>query len=207
MKTAIILSVLAFSLLLASCGNAVQPPRNDAAKPVPPAAQTGAAASPGQVSIRFDFQRMQKRASDQLAVWIEDAQGKHVRTLLTTKFTAGGGYQKRPEALPHWQKSFQPAANAAVLDAVTAATPQSGRISLVWDCRDQAGAAVAAGDYVYKVEANIEWGENRPLAGQGNGRPGRRPVRRRRGDQQRQSPAASRTGGFCSRFLAPRQRH
>ncbi|BBB90940.1 MAG TPA: DUF2271 domain-containing protein [Methylomusa anaerophila] len=158
MKTVGILSILALSLLLTACGDAVQPPRNEVPRPTPPAAaQIGAAASPGQVSIGFDFQRMHKRASDQLAVWIEDAQGKHVRTLLMTKFTAGGGYQKRPEAVPHWQKSFQPEANTGALDAVSSATPQSGRISLVWDCRDQAGAAVAPGVYVYKVEANIEW--------------------------------------------------
>lgn len=78
--------------------------------------------------------------------------------LLVTKFTASGGYQKRTAAVHNWQKSFQPATvNRDVLDAVSSATPQSGPISVTWDCRNQGGEIVPAGSYVYKVEANIEW--------------------------------------------------
>lgn len=118
----------------------------------PPAVQT-----PGKVTITFDYQRMRAIASDQMAVWIEDGYGMHVCTLLVTRFTAGGGYQTRAEAVPGWQKAFKPAANRDILDTVSAATPPSGPVSAVWDCLDQTGRPVPAGTYVYKVEANIKW--------------------------------------------------
>lgn len=162
MKIINILSVLAASMiLLAACGKADQPARSGPApeqefRPAVKAAAT--AKSPGNVTIRFDYQRIRQRASDQLAVWVEDAQGKHVRTLLVTKFTANDGYQKRAEAVPEWQKAFQPAsASRSALDAISSATPQSGPLAIVWDCLDQSGRAVPAGSYVYKVEANIKW--------------------------------------------------
>jgi hypothetical protein len=163
MKIVTLLSVLVVSTaLLAACGNANQPVRNGAVQEY--SSQTGVKSpapvgkTPGKVTINFDYQRMRKMASDQLAVWIEDTQGKHVRTLLVTRFTANGGYQKRAEAVPDWQKVFQPATTSQeVLDAVSSATPQSGPVAVMWDCLNQAGEAVPDGSYVYKVEANIEW--------------------------------------------------
>lgn len=127
--------------------------------PKTPQSQTAIAVkTPGKVEISFDFNRRSKIASDQLAVWIEDEQGRHVRTLLVTKFTASGGYHQRTEAVPDWQNVFRPEqASSAAIDSFTSATPKSGRISVNWDCLDQSGKAVIAGRYIYKVEANIEW--------------------------------------------------
>ncbi|QDR79885.1 DUF2271 domain-containing protein [Sporomusa termitida] len=158
-----LLLLLALSAaLLAACGNTNQPVRKGALQEYSPRAGTEAAApavqSPGQVTVSFDYQRQREIASDQLAVWIEDTQGRHIRTLLVTRFTANGGYQKRAETVPHWQQAFQPAgAGRQALDAVSSATPQSGPVSVIWDCRNQAGEAVPAGPYVYKAEANIKW--------------------------------------------------
>ncbi len=163
MKIAAVLLVLVLSTaLLAACSHAGQPVRNGSVQEY--SSQTGVnppapgSTTPGKVMIAFDYQRMRKLASDQLAVWIEDTQGQHVRTLLVTRFTAGGGYQQRAEALPDWQKVFQPAtASQKALDAVSSATPQSGPVAVIWDCRNQAGEAVPAAAYIYRVEANIEW--------------------------------------------------
>lgn len=159
-KTLSVLFII--SIALTACANTKQQVQSEA--PQEQLSQAGtkesayAGKTPGKVTISFDYQRMRKRASDQLAIWLEDAQGNHVRTLLVTKFTASGGYQKRAAAVPNWQSSFQPATvNRDVLDAVSSATPQSGPISVTWDCRNQGGDVVPAGSYIYKVEANIEW--------------------------------------------------
>lgn len=149
------------SIALTACGNTKQQmqsaPQEQSSQPRTKASAY-AGKTPGKVTISFDYQRIKKRASDQLAIWIEDPQGNHVRTLLVTKFTASGGYQKRAATVPNWQRSFQPGTvNRDVLDAISSATPQSGPISVTWDCRNQDGDVVPAGSYVYKVEANIQW--------------------------------------------------
>lgn len=158
----LLLLLVLSAALLAACGNTNQPVRNGSVQEYSSrtGAETAAPAvkSPGQVTVSFDYQRQRQRASDQLAVWIEDTQGRHIRTLLVTSFTANGGYQKRPEAVPRWQQAFEPAGTSRqVLDAISSATPESGPVAVKWDCRNQAGEAVPAGLYVYKAEANIEW--------------------------------------------------
>lgn len=50
----------------------------------------------GSVEIEFDFARMPTIASNQVAVWIEDQNGSHIKTLYVTDFTARRrGYEKR----------------------------------------------------------------------------------------------------------------
>lgn len=156
MRIGKILSVLFLIAVLLMAGSTVWKVTRSETAPHHPAAP--AVKTPGKVTITFDYQRMRTIASDQLAVWIEDAQGTHVRTLLVTRFTAGEGFQKRAEAVPDWQKAFQPATvSRDVLDAVSSATPPSGPVTVVWDCLDQTGKVVPAGTYAYKVEANIKW--------------------------------------------------
>ena len=41
------------------------------------------------------------------------------------------------------------------IDAVSGATPQAGKLSLVWDLKDAAGKAVPAGFYVYRIEGSL----------------------------------------------------
>lgn len=122
------------------------------------AAPAAGAPAVGTVTVAFDFAPIPSIASNQMAVWIEDSQGKFVKTLFVTRFTGKGGYERRPECLPLWRAAagLEGPPTAAV-DAVTGATPQPGRHSLVWDCTDREGKAVPAGKYVYKVEGTLFW--------------------------------------------------
>jgi hypothetical protein len=114
--------------------------------------------SPGSVTIGYELHRIQKMASNQLAVWIEDGSGTYVKTLYATRFTAEGGFRRRPQSLPEWVGvSNWENASSADVDAVSGATQKAGAAELVWDCTDRYGKPVAAGTYVYKIEGIISW--------------------------------------------------
>ncbi|MDD4311260.1 MAG: DUF2271 domain-containing protein, partial [Eubacteriales bacterium] len=100
------------------------------------------------VAITFDFQKQSGYATNQFAVWIEDADGNLVKTLYVTQFTANGGYEKRPDAIPAWVERSGIAKDNAQ-DATSGATPKSGLLRYVWDLTDEAGARVADGTYTY----------------------------------------------------------
>jgi hypothetical protein len=118
----------------------------------------GAAVWAQTVTISYTLYRIPRIASNQLAVWIEDADGRFVRTLFATDFMARRqGFRKRPQACPDWVKAAGVGRLApAEIDAVSGATQKAGSISLVWDCT-ASGKPVAAGVYFYKVEGNIFW--------------------------------------------------
>lgn len=120
------------------------------------ATKTNASVSP-RVEIAFVYQRQSGKASNQFAVWIEDATGKLVKTLYATRFTARGGWKRRPESLPLWVETqfFQSA--SADVDAFTGATPLGGDLVYTWDCKDSEGTAAPPGEYRYLVEANLRW--------------------------------------------------
>lgn len=110
----------------------------------------------GTVTLTYDLSRIPSTGSNQMAVWIEDSQGKFVKTLFVTWFTGKGGYEARPDCLPLWrQAAGVDGPPIAEVDAVTKATPQPGKHSLVWDCTDRAGKSVPAGKYIYKVEGTL----------------------------------------------------
>ncbi|MDT8901402.1 DUF2271 domain-containing protein [Anaeroselena agilis] len=114
--------------------------------------------APGAVTISYELQRMPTIASNQMAVWVEDSDGKYIKTLLVTRFTGRGGYERRPECLPLWRKAAGVGGPpTATVDAVTSATQQPGPHTLVWDCTDSAGRPVAPGSYAYKVEGTLFW--------------------------------------------------
>jgi hypothetical protein len=123
------------------------------------AGQAAFAQKNGTVTITYTLTRMSKIASDQLAVWIEDGQGKLVKTIFVTNFMAKRkGYISRPQCCPEWVKAADPAAmSAAQIDAISGATQKAGKITLKWDCTDSKGNPVPAGAYLYKVEGNISW--------------------------------------------------
>lgn len=137
MKKTMIFVLLGFGFLLS--GNAV--------------AQSGAR----QVVLTYDLKRIPGPGSNQLAVWVEDMSGKYVCTIFATRFTASGGYTKRPASLSEWVgKSGWAEASAAEVDAVSGSTQAAGANTLVWDCRDRSGKPVPDGKYVIRMEANIK---------------------------------------------------
>jgi hypothetical protein len=148
MKHNVMLSILATLLitLLVAAINVL---------PVPAEEKTAAGISP-KVEISFVYQRQTGMGSNQFAVWIEDSSGKYIKTLYATRFTANGGWQRRAQSLPDWVKASQ-AANMTTsdIDAITGATPSSGNLAYVWDCKDKGGNPVPAGEYKYIVEATL----------------------------------------------------
>jgi hypothetical protein len=111
-----------------------------------------------KVEISLVFHRRGGVASNQFAVWIEDGDGKLVKTLFVTHFTADGGWEDRPDALATWvERSGLGAGTAQTADAYSGATPQTGRQTYVWDCTDESGQAVPAGDYHVLAEGTIFW--------------------------------------------------
>ena len=112
-----------------------------------------------RVEIAYKLDRIGGIASNQLAVWIEDEAGAHVRTLFATDFTARKkGFQRRAQSLPTWVKTAGIASWAQPqIDAVSGATQKPGNIGLAWDCTDARGQRVSDGVYVYRVEGNIKW--------------------------------------------------
>ncbi len=115
--------------------------------------------SPGKVIVSYSLERLDRRASNQIAVWIEGADGKYVRTLFATDFMARRkGFLLRPQCYPEWVKASGLAEmTEAEIDAISGATQSPGRISLSWDCTDQKGNAVPPGIYLYKAEGNISF--------------------------------------------------
>jgi hypothetical protein len=117
----------------------------------------------GIVEISFTYTRQGGFGSNQFALWITDAQGNYIKTLYVTRFTASGGYAKRPQSIPDWVKASGLAGMSKdQVDAITGATPRTGALSYRWDGTNQAGAAVPPGEYRVFLEASLR-NENRVL--------------------------------------------
>ncbi|MDR3271199.1 MAG: DUF2271 domain-containing protein [Peptococcaceae bacterium] len=115
----------------------------------------------GEVTIAFDYQNQSGHASNQFAVWIEDADGRYVKTLYATRFTANGGYKNRPDSIPVWVEKTG-LADIENVDAITGATPKSGTLVYTWDLTGVDGAPVPASTYHFFVEGSLRW-KNRVL--------------------------------------------
>jgi hypothetical protein len=126
-------------------------------------AQVNSPAGTSGVEVHFTYTRQGGFASNQFAVWVEDAQGRHVKTLYATRYTAAGGWQRREHSLPLWVKqSNLPNLNRSQIDAFSGPTPRSGAMSYSWDGTDSAGRAVPPGEYRVFVEGTLR-NENRVL--------------------------------------------
>ena len=112
-----------------------------------------------EVTISFDFNRMSTKASNQFAVWIEDANGALVKTLFVPSFTAvRRGYREREDAVPSWVSAADPdAMTNGELDAISGATPGTGARSFSWDMTDEEGNRVPDGVYNILVEGTLYW--------------------------------------------------
>ncbi|MFC4563947.1 DUF2271 domain-containing protein [Nocardiopsis mangrovi] len=124
-------------------------------------AQEPAAAGLGLVRVNYRLHRLPQLASNQIAVWIEDAGGTYIRTLFATSFTANGGYVRRPESLVEWRAAAQwESAPQDEVESASRPAQDSGDQTLYWDGTDRTGRPVPPGDYVYRIEGNTSW-ENR----------------------------------------------
>jgi hypothetical protein len=110
------------------------------------------------VELTFTYTRQSGSASNQFAAWIEDTEGKYIKTLYVTRWTANGGYSKRPATIPMWVKKSDPSKmTKAQVDAVSGATPQTGTLTCTWDGTDSKGAALPNGNYVLVLEGTLRW--------------------------------------------------
>ena len=111
------------------------------------------------IEISFTYQRGTTIASSQLAVWVEDAEGAVVKTLLVTDFTAGRrGYRNRTMSLPVWVAATDPESMTdEEIDTVSGATPGQGELVYAWDLTNQSGERVPDGIYTIHVEGTFYW--------------------------------------------------
>jgi hypothetical protein len=120
-------------------------------------------ASPSDVEISFVFNRQSGSSSNQYAIWVEDSSGNFVKTLYATRYTANGGWERRPQSIPLWvSKSGLSTMPRRDIDAITGATPRTGNQSYRWDGTDKNGSRLAAGEYRVFLEATLR-GDNRVL--------------------------------------------
>ncbi|MFD5315918.1 DUF2271 domain-containing protein [Streptomyces sp. NPDC127098] len=116
------------------------------------------AESLGLVRVSYRLHRIPTHASNQIAVWIEDADGAYVRTLFATSFTANGGYDRRPESLPRWrQTAGWSDASTEEIESASRPAQDEGEHTLYWDGTDRDGVPVRPGRYTYRVEGNVLW--------------------------------------------------
>ncbi|MCD7895744.1 MAG: DUF2271 domain-containing protein [Planctomycetaceae bacterium] len=122
-------------------------------------ANAPAAATPVEkgVEVSFDFSRKGGTGTNQYAIWIEDADGKFIKTIFVTSFTTvRGGWRYRNENLPRWIE----ASNVAKMprkkmDAISGATAGNRRVVKYWDLTDEDGDPVPNGDYTVFLEGTI----------------------------------------------------
>lgn len=95
--------------------------------------------------------------SNQIAVWIEDQQRNHIKTVCVTRYTAADGWRLRKTSLPEWRKAANPAEMGnSEIDAVTGATPvKDSGCKVIWDFKDDNGNIVPDGIYRCYVEGTL----------------------------------------------------
>ena len=108
------------------------------------------------VTISFNLHRIPGPGSNQMAVWIENEKGEYIRSVYATKYTARGGYVRRPVSLSVWRsKASWEKASPEEIDAVSGSTLEAGIHTLTWDGKDKNGNLVPDGKYYVRIEANI----------------------------------------------------
>ncbi|MDH4212225.1 MAG: DUF2271 domain-containing protein [candidate division WOR-3 bacterium] len=97
--------------------------------------------------VYIDFELSYRdELAPQTAVWIEDADGRFIKTVYVSGFS---GYAKERQVnLPVWAKSSE----FRDVDAVTGASIDLGHHVYTWDLGDHAGKKVGSGDYRVVVE-------------------------------------------------------
>ena len=113
-------------------------------RPVVTTFDTGKAVKP---VVAIDFvSGFRDELAPQIAIWIEDASEKHVKTVYVSGFA--GNVKGKQVTLPVWAA----VSNFAGADAVTGASIDVGHYVYTWDCKGLDGKPVKPGKYVAKVE-------------------------------------------------------
>ena len=128
-----------------------------------PAAFVAAAAAPDvwdasmELTISFELAQLGGYARrPYLAIWVEDAEKKPVRTI--------GLWYNKDRYLPEmraWYRiapASQPGDAYSIAHSIASATRPPGKYTLDWDGKDNAGKLVAAGKYMVFIEAAREHG-------------------------------------------------
>jgi hypothetical protein len=84
----------------------------------------------------------------QTAVWVEDKNGKFIKTLYVSGFS---GYVKEKQV---WLKEWAANSKFVDADAVTSASIDVGHHIYLWDLKDYSDKSVKSGKYVVKVEVS-----------------------------------------------------
>jgi hypothetical protein len=106
--------------------------------------------------LSFSFTRQRGFSTNQFAVWVEDVQGRYVKTLYATRYTANGGYKRRETSIPLWVKqSGLSGLTQAQVDSFSSATPRNGALNYIWDGTDSRNAPIPPGDYVIWLEGTL----------------------------------------------------
>ena len=114
------------------------------------------------VTVSFDYSRASTHASNQIAIWVEDENGRLIKTLFVTDFTAARrGYLDREDALSRWVSIANPdGMSDSELDAVSSATPAEGSLNYIWNMTNDVGERVQDGRYTICLEITLYWTSN-----------------------------------------------
>lgn len=108
-----------------------------------------------QVTLSFELPSVTsgKYRRPYVAFWIEDADGKAVRTV-----AVWGNHPRWLATMSTWWKIGKD--DKELLKAVTKATRAPGKYELVWDGKDDAGKTLPQGTYTIKLEVHREHGKD-----------------------------------------------
>ncbi len=106
------------------------------------------------VDLEIAAQEGQRYHRPYVAVWIEDTNGKPVRTLSLWVNTSGRG----PRYIRELRRWFSTDGGPALISTVSSATRLPGQYSVTWNGRDDGGKPVEQGTYRVFVEAAREHG-------------------------------------------------
>ena len=136
------------------------------AKP-PQEAPKAAAAWDTEDELAIDFEINNPDANNRryrrpyVAIWVEDKDGKPVRTLTLWLSLGGSGPERWLPDMKQWykvDKTMKTESKIDLVHTIARATRQPGKYSVVWDGKDDKGKLVAVGKYTVSIEAAREHG-------------------------------------------------
>ncbi|NOY37315.1 MAG: DUF2271 domain-containing protein [Chlorobi bacterium] len=90
--------------------------------------------------------------SCQIAIWLENPDGKYVKTLFVSEYLSYGGFSKS-EICPDWSgKANWNHTSRENIDAATGATPSTGDIHFKFHCSEE---TIPQGVYIYMIEVHL----------------------------------------------------